>query len=65
MSMAQFDDVFEICCGHVEDENVLPEVKKIEEIPVTAERKATPKWWEDALKEIEKESENEYELYYL
>ena len=65
MSMAQFDDIFEICCDIPEEENVLLEVNKPEEIPVTAERTDTPKWWEEALKEIEEECANEYELTYL
>ncbi|WP_338469451.1 hypothetical protein R4Z10_11515 [Niallia sp. XMNu-256] len=63
MSMAQFDDLYEICCGRMEEEEVLLKSSKPEETPVVAEASVTTKWWEEALKEIERESENEYELY--
>ncbi len=63
MSMAQFDDLYEICCGRMEEEEVLLSSPIPEETPVEVEARVTKKWWEEALKEIELECENEYELY--
>ena len=64
MSMAQFDDFFDICCDLMEEEKTRLKVKaSMMENPVDLKVHANTKWWEEALKEIE--TENEYELYYI
>ena len=64
MSFAQFDDFYEICCGRMEeDEKSLFNAKGHKEATVMVNDADVKKWWEEALKEIERESANEYELY--
>lgn len=64
MSFAQFEDFYEICCGEMEEEEVLLNAEcRPEETTVMANDVEIKKWWEEVLEEIERECENEYELY--
>ena len=51
-------------CGRMEEEDELVIVKAPKETPVMAEAPVLTKWWEEALKEIERECENEFGLFY-
>lgn len=62
MSLAQFDEVYEICCGMLEEEEVLLTPKKPKMEAIELMRDCIPesnRWWEAAVKEILKEKESE------
>ena len=62
MSFVQFDDFLEICCESIGEE-VMEKVEKVEKTEkVEARFDRIPegeKWWNEALKEVEKEQEKE------
>lgn len=57
MSLAQFDDVFEICCEFMElDEMERPDRVKKDKLKARVDRRPVGyEWWELAIEEIESE----------
>ncbi|MEH7073349.1 hypothetical protein [Neobacillus drentensis] len=61
MSLAHFDDIYEICCGMAEEEEALIKAKLVNErlnllknqLPVGQQ------WWEEAIRESLNEKERE------
>jgi hypothetical protein len=66
MSMAQFDDINDICCEQLEEEEVISELNNPVESSVSSNAQHQSRWWEEAYTEYEqeREKETEYELYY-
>lgn len=59
MSFVQFDDFLEIC-SECMGEEVMETVEKVEKVKVRFDRiPESEKWWNEALKEVEKEKEKE------
>ncbi len=62
MSFVNFDDFYDICCGMMEEEEVLVKNEKpvMERLELMNDRLPDGNlWWERALREIEKEKEKE------
>ena len=66
MSMAQFDDINDICCEQLEEEQVISEDNTSVESSVNSNAHHQNGWWDEVVTEYdqEKETEKEYELYY-
>lgn len=66
MSMAQFDDINDICCEQLEEEQVMSEDNTSVESSVNSNAHHENRWWNEVVAEYdqEKETEKEYELYY-
>jgi hypothetical protein len=61
MSFAHFDEIYDICSGMMEEEEVLMKAKPpIEQLEVMNGRiPEAYRWWEEAVREIEEEKERE------
>ena len=64
MSMAQFDDIYDICCEQLEEEQIVLEVNTSVESSVNSQAHHPNRWWEEVVTEYdqEKETEKEYEF---
>jgi len=61
MSLAHFDEIYEICCEMIDEEEVLVKVKPPIE-PLDPKKAAIPenyRWWEEAVRESVNEKERE------
>jgi hypothetical protein len=60
MSFAHFSEIYEICCGMMDEEVLVEEKVVIEVLEVMkANIPDTNRWWEEAVIEIHKEKERE------
>jgi hypothetical protein len=60
MSFAHFSEIYEICCGMMDEEVLVEEKVVIEVLEVMkANIPDTNRWWEEAVTEIHKEKERE------
>jgi hypothetical protein len=66
MSMAQFDDINDICCEQLEEEQVISKDNTSVESSVNSNAHHQNGCWDEVVTEYdqEKETEKEYELYY-
>ncbi|MFZ0445158.1 MAG: hypothetical protein WAM95_11145 [Bacillus sp. (in: firmicutes)] len=66
MSMAQFDDINDICCEQLEEEQVISKDNTSVKGSVKSNAHHQNRWWDEVVTEYdqEKETEKEYELYY-
>ena len=66
MSMAQFDDINDICCEQLEEEQVISKDNTSVESSVNSNAHHQNRWWDEVVMEHdqEKETEKEYELHY-
>ncbi|WP_144548374.1 hypothetical protein [Bacillus sp. X1(2014)] len=61
MSLAHFDDIYEICCGMMEEEETLIKAKHVNErLNLMKNRNSEGhRWWEEAMRESLNEKERE------
>lgn len=66
MSLAQFDDINDICCEQLEEEKGITEDNTSVGSSVNSNAQHQNRWWDEVVSEYdqEKETEKEYELYY-
>ena len=65
MSLAHFDDIYEICCGMMEEEEMLIKEKHVNERLDHMNNRIpeSHRWWEEAI--IESLNKKEREVFYV